>query len=99
VHRGELYTYVRPVHTDDPWTALVLSGDDTIGPTRAWVLEPELRADDPQDLLAVPIGDGRYAYAGDLGRSYRAWIGRRIGRLDALTLARVDTVLRVALDL
>ena len=59
----------------------------------------ELRGDARKDLLAVPVGDGRFAYAGDLGRLYRAWLGDRTGRLDALTLARVDTVLRVALDL
>jgi hypothetical protein len=99
VRRGELYTYVRPSTPTAPRTVLVLSGNDTIRPTRPWVLGLDLREDDPQDLLAVPIGDGRFAYAGDLGRLYRAWFGARTGRLDALTMARVDTVLRVALEL
>jgi hypothetical protein len=99
VRRGELYSYVRPATSTTRRTAVVLSADDTIRPTRPWVLGLELRVDDPEDLLAVPLGDGRLAYAGDLGRLYRAWFGGRTGRLDALTLARVDTVLRVALDL
>lgn len=87
MRRGELYTYVRPSTPTNRRTALILSGNDTIRPSRPWVLGLELRPDDPEDLLAVPIGDGRFAYVGDLGR------------LDALTLARVDTALQVALDL
>ncbi|GLZ52395.1 hypothetical protein [Actinomycetospora sp. NBRC 106378] len=78
---------------------LVLAGNDVIRPTRPWVLGIAIRSDDPEDLLAVPLGDGRFAYAGDLGRLYRAWFGRRAGRVDPLTLTRIDTVLRVALDL
>jgi hypothetical protein len=99
VRRGELYTYVRPATPTNRRTVLVLAGNDVIRPTRPWVLGIEIRSDDPEDLLAVPLGDGRFAYAGDLGRLYRAWFGRRAGRVDPLTLTRIDTVLRVALDL
>lgn len=99
MRRGELYTYARPSTPTNRRTVLILSGNDTIRPSRPWVLGLELRADDPEDLLAVPVGDGRFAYVGDLGRLFRAWCGSRVGRLDALTLARVDTALQVALDL
>ncbi|MEJ2871632.1 hypothetical protein WCD74_27985 [Actinomycetospora sp. OC33-EN08] len=99
MRRGELYRYERPSAPANRGTVLVLSSDETIQPTRDWVLGLQLRVDDPDDLLAVPTGDGRYAYAGDLGRLYSAWVRERVGRIDALTLARVNTVLRVALDL
>ncbi len=50
-------------------------------------------------MLAIPVGDGRFAYAGDVNRLYRAWIGERAGVLDATTVARLDGALRAVLDL
>lgn len=64
-----------------------------------WVLGLELRDTDPGDILAVPLGDGRFAYAGDLNRLYRAWVGERMGALDVTTLIRLDGAVRAALDL
>jgi hypothetical protein len=59
----------------------------------------ELRDHDPGDLLAIPVGERGWAYAGDLSRLYRAWLGDPLGALDSTTLSRVDGALRAALDL
>ena len=55
-----------------------------------WLPGIELRERDPGDLLAIPVADRGWAYAGDLTRLYRAWVGPPAGRLDATTLDRLD---------
>jgi mRNA interferase MazF len=99
VRRGELRLYVRPSTPEQRRTVVVLSSDGINDSPRPWLLGIELRDHDPGDLLAIPVGDGRVAYAGDLTRLYRAWVGERIGILDRMTLARLDGALRAALDL
>ena len=99
MRRGELYTYVRPSAPANHWTVVVLSSDGINEAPRDWLLGVRLRDADPEDLLAVPVGDGRFAHAADLGRLYRACCGRRTGRLDLVTLGRLDNVLRAVLDL
>jgi hypothetical protein len=99
VRRGELRSYTRPSTPDRDRTVVLLSSDGINDSPRPWVLGIELRERDPGDLLAIPIGDDRFAYAGDLTRLYRAWVGRRLGVLDRTTLGRLDGALRAALDL
>ena len=99
MRRGELRTYVRPSTPDTRRTVVLLSSDGIHDSSRPWVLGVELRGRDPGDLLAVPVGDGRFAYAGDLTRVYRSWVGERLGVLDATALTRLDGAVRAALDL
>jgi len=99
VRRGELRAYVRPSTPDQRRTVVLLSSDGINDSPRPWLLGIELRDTDPGDILAVPIGDGRIAYAGDLTRLYRAWVGERVGALDRTRLSRLDGALRAALDL
>lgn len=99
VRRGELRGYTRPSTPDQPRTVVILSSDGINDSPRPWLLGVELRDRDPGDLLAIPIGDHRWAYAGDLSRLYRAWIGSGMGELDATTVSRLDGALRAALDL
>lgn len=53
----------------------------------------------PGDILAIPLGSRGWAYAGDLTKLYRAWIGEQLGELDTTTQTRLDGALRAALDL
>ena len=99
MRRGELRSYVRHSTTDTRRSVVIVSSDGINDSTRPWLLGVELREQDPGDLLAIPIGDARCAYAGDVARLYRAWVGERVGALDAATLARLDGALRAALDL
>ena len=99
VRRGELWTYRRPSTPDQPRTVVLLSSDGINDSPRPWLLGIELRDRDPGDLLAIPVEDRGWAYAGDLSRLYRAWVGQRTGRLDTTTLARLDGALRAALDI
>ncbi|MFR9802615.1 hypothetical protein ACL02T_09970 [Pseudonocardia sp. RS010] len=78
---------------------LLLSSDGINDSPRPWLLGIELRERDPGDLLAIPVHGRGWAYAGDLSRIYRAWVGKQEGTVDATTLARVDGALRAALDL
>lgn len=99
MRRGELRGYSRPSTPEQPRTVLLLSSDGINDSERPWLLGIELRDHDPRDILAIPIGDDRWAYAGDLTRLYRAWIGQHVGELDAATLSRLDGALRAALEL
>jgi mRNA-degrading endonuclease toxin of MazEF toxin-antitoxin module len=99
VRRGELRGYTRPSTPEQIRTVVILSSDGINDSRRPWLLGIELRDRDPGDLLAIPVTDQGWAYAGDLSRLYRAWIGRRLGQLDATTVARLDGALRAALDL
>ncbi len=99
MRRGELRAYMRPSTPDAGRTVVLLSSDGINDSSRPWLLGIELRDRDPGDLLAIPAGDDRFAYAGDLNRLYRAWVGERVGVLDATTLTRLDGALRAALDL
>jgi hypothetical protein len=99
VRRGELRGYTRPSTPDVRRTVVLLSSDGINDSPRPWLLGIELRVTDPGDILAVPVEGGRVAYAGDLTRLYRAWVGERVGALDPTTLSRLDGALRAALDL
>ena len=99
VRRGELHGYTRPSTPEQNRTVVILSSDGINDSPRPWLLGIELRGRDPGDLLAIPVADLGWAYAGDLSRLYRAWVGLPLGRVDATTLARLDGALRAALDL
>jgi hypothetical protein len=99
VRRGELRDYTRPSSPDLSRTVVVLSSDGINESARPWLLGIELRDRDPGDILAIPVGEQRWAYAGDLTRLYRAWIGDRVGTLGTTALSRLDGALRAALDL
>ena len=99
MRRGELRGYTRPSTPDQARTVVILSSDGINDSPRPWLLGIELRERDPGDLLAIPVADRGWAYAGDLTRLYRAWVGPPLGRVDTTSLARLDGALRAALDL
>jgi mRNA-degrading endonuclease toxin of MazEF toxin-antitoxin module len=99
VRRGELRGYTRPSAPEQIRTVVILSSDGINDSPRPWMLGIGLRDRDPGDLLAIPVADHGWVYAGDLSRLYRAWIGAPLGRLDATTLGRLDGAVRAALDL
>lgn len=99
MRRGEVRSYTRPSAPEAPRPVVLLSSDGINDSARPWVLGIEIRDRDPGDLLAIPVQARGWAYAGDLTRLYRAWIGKADGALDATTLSRLDGALRAALDL
>lgn len=98
MRRGELRTYVRPSTPTQRRTVVIMSSDGINESSRPWLLGIELRDRDPGDILAIPVA-GRWAYAGDLTKLYRTWVGERLGELDTTTLARLNGALQAALDL
>lgn len=99
MRRGELRSYVRPSTPERARTVVIVSSDGINDSPRPWLLGIELRDRDPGDLLAIPVADRGWAYAGDLSRIYRARVGSRVDELSQTTLARLDGALRAALDL
>ena len=99
MRRGELRGYTRPSTPDQARTVVILSSDGINDSPRPWLLGIELRERDPGDLLAIPVADRGWAYAGDLSRLYRAWVvgAPRAGGRDHA--GRLDGALRAALDL
>lgn len=99
MRRGELRGYVRPSTPEQTRTVVILSSDGINDSPRPWLLGIELRDRDPGDLLAIPVTGHGWAYAGDLTRIYRGWVGALVEELHPATLARLDGALRAALDL
>lgn len=99
MQRGELRRYTRPSTPQQLRVVAIMSSDGINDSPRPWLLGIELRDRDPGDILAIPVTDHGWAYAGDLTKLYRAWTGPRVGQLDTTTLTRLDVALRAALDL
>ncbi len=99
MRRGELRRYIWPSTPEQLRVVAIMSSDGVNQSDRPWLLGIELRERDPGDILAIPVADHGWAYAGDLRRLYRAWTHERIGQLDATTMARLDGALRAALDI
>lgn len=75
MRRGELRSYTRPSTPEQLRTVVILSSDGINDSPRPWLLGIELRDRDPGDLLTIPVAQHGWAYAGDLSRLYRVWIG------------------------
>lgn len=99
MRRGELRGYTRPSTPGTQRVVAIMSSDGINDSPRPWLLGIELRDRDPGDILAVPVADHGWAYAGEISKLYRSWIGPGVGRLDNMTMARLDAALRAALDL
>lgn len=99
MRRGELRRYIRPSSPLRQYTVIIVSSDGINESHRPWLIGTQLRPVDPGDLLAIPVAGHGWAYAGDLTRIYRGWIGDRVGELDDVTMDRLDNALRAALDL
>ena len=66
---------------------VILSSDGINDSPRPWLLGIELRERDPGDLLAIPVADRGWAYAGDLTRLYRVVSLLLLGTVAALACA------------
>ena len=98
MRRGELYTY-EPQGSPRQQLVVIVSSDGVNDSPRPWLLGVPVRADDPQDILAVPIEGHGWADVGSLTRFYRRWLSKRVDMLDPAVTERLDTALRAALDL
>lgn len=78
---------------------VIVSSDGINQSPRPWLLGAPVTAEDPQDILAIPVEDRGWVSAGNLSRFYRGWLAERVGALDPPTLQRLATALRAALDL
>jgi mRNA interferase MazF len=98
VRRGELYTY-EPQGSPRQQLVVIVSSDGVNDSTRPWLLGVPVRADDPEDILAVPIDHHGWADVASLTRFYRRWLAKRVDALDPALVDRIDSALRAALDL
>jgi mRNA interferase MazF len=78
---------------------VIVSSDGVNDSPRPWLLGVPIRADDPQDILAVPIEGHGWADVASLTRFYRRWLAKRVDMLESSAVERLDTALRAALDL
>jgi hypothetical protein len=98
VRRGEVYTY-EPQGSPRQQLVVIVSTDGVNDSPRPWLLGVPIRADDPQDILAVPIEGHGWADVASLTRFYRRWLAKRVDMLESSAVERLDTALRAALDL
>jgi hypothetical protein len=98
VLRGEVWSYVPQGSPRQPLVVIV-SSDGINQSTRTWLLGAPIAPDDPQDILAVPVGGDGWASAGNVTRLYRGWLRECVGVLDAPTLEQLGSALRAAFDL
>lgn len=96
--RGEIWSYV-PKGSPRRQAVVIVSSDGINQSPRPWLLGAPITADDPQDILAVPIEGHGWISAGNLTRLYRGWLTEQLDQLDQATLDRLDSALRAALDL
>ncbi|MTE14785.1 hypothetical protein [Nocardia aurantiaca] len=98
MRRGELWVY-HPHGNTRTRTIILISSDGINESPRPWLIAAEVEAEDPQDILAVPIPGHGWVHAGNLGRIYRGWLDERVAAVDSETAERIDTALRAAMDL
>jgi hypothetical protein len=98
VLRGEIWSYV-PKGSPRQQTVVIVSSDGINQSSRPWLLGAPIAAEDPQDILAVPIEGRGWISAGNLTRLYRGWLTEQLDVLDQATLDGLDSALRAALDL
>ena len=78
---------------------LIVSSDGINESPRAWLLGLEVVDEDPDDILAVSMGEHSWVTTSSLSRLYRGWLVERTGKAGPEALESVDHALRAALDL
>lgn len=96
--RGELWRYA-PKGSPRARTIVIVSADGVNQSSRPWVYGLDVVDDDPGDILAVHLGDGRWISGTSLSRLWREWLVERLGTIDGETEGSIDGMLRGALDL
>ena len=98
MNRGDLWRY-EPKGSPRQRTILIISADGVNASTRRWVYGLDIVEQDPEDILAVRLVDGRWVNGTSLTRLWRDWLTQRQGAIDTNTQDAVDAMLRGALDL
>jgi hypothetical protein len=98
VIRGEVWRYA-PEGSPRVRTILIVSADGINRSSRRWVYGLDIVDDDPEDMLAVRLVDGRWISGTSLSRLWRDWLVERLGAIDGETEGSIDGMLRGALDL
>jgi mRNA interferase MazF len=70
---------------------VIVSSDGLNDAARPWLLGVPVRADDPQDILAVPIEGPGWADVASLTRFHRRRLAKRVDALDPSAVERIDT--------
>lgn len=96
--RGEVWTYA-PSGLPRRQSVVIVSSDGINESPRPWLLAVVLVDDDPGDILAVPVPELGWTYAGSVSRVYRPWLTEQTGDVPQETVDRIDGALRAALDL
>ena len=96
--RGELWRYVSKGSPRER-TVLIVSADGINNSTRRWVYGLDVIDHDPDDILAMRLGDRHWINGTSLSRLWRDWLTDYLGRVDADGQEAVDALLRSALDL
>ena len=78
---------------------LIVSSDGINESPRAWLLGLEVVTEDPDDILAVPLGEQAWVTTSSLSRLYRGWLVECVGHAPPDAVESVDHALRAALDL
>ena len=98
MRRGELWRYAPPSSPRQRVVAIV-SSDGINDSPRPWLIASDVHAEDPGDILAVPVAGHGWVNAADLSRVYRTWLTEHVHTLDGDAREGLDTALRAALDL
>ncbi len=98
MQRGEVWAYT-PRGLPRLRNVVLISSDGINDSERPWLLGVELTAEDPGDILAVPVPGHGWVFAGNVSRVYRGWLIQRVDRVDTDALDRLEGALRAALEL
>ncbi|HEV7755114.1 MAG TPA: hypothetical protein VGO94_04570 [Mycobacteriales bacterium] len=95
---GELWRYAPP-SSPRHRVVVIVSSDGINDSARPWLIASDVHAEDPEDILTVPVDGHGWVNAADLSRVYRPWLTEHVDTVDAATRERLDTAIRAALDL
>lgn len=98
MQRGDVWAY-RPQGSPRQQRVVLVSSDGINQSGRSWLLGVPLAAEDPADILAVPVPGHGWADTSQITRFYRRWLAEHLDTLDADTLDQLNAALRAALDL
>jgi hypothetical protein len=98
VIRGDLWRY-DPKGSPRQRVVLIVSAPGIANSTRRWVYGLDVVDNDPGDILATRLSDGRWVNGTSLCRLWRDWLTDHLGTIDTDAQDAVDGLLRTALDL
>lgn len=99
MHRGEIWAYSPVTTRPQPRLRLIVSADVLNDASPLLICLQVVEDEDPQSLLAPPVGDAGWAVATLIERTLKSRMTEKVATATAEEMEQVDIALRAALAL